>query len=112
MYERIDKNLSEEAGKFVLPNMDVNQALALLQSWDVEESSEREEQRETEVLTTLPNKQALWYDLPRHASSSKTAYHTHLLLSSAAFDLGPITSTSDRDRLRSGRRRRTTGRQV
>ena len=47
MYERIDKNLSEEAGKFVLPNMDVNQALALLQSWDVEESSEREEQRET-----------------------------------------------------------------
>ena len=27
--------------------MDVNQALALLQSWDVEESSEREEQRET-----------------------------------------------------------------
>ncbi|HXM51571.1 MAG TPA: hypothetical protein VN956_27265 [Pyrinomonadaceae bacterium] len=47
MYERIDKNLSEEAGKFVLPNMDVNQALALLQSWDVEESSKREEQRET-----------------------------------------------------------------
>lgn len=47
MYERIDKNLSEEAGKFVLPDMDVNQALALLQSWHVEESPEREEQRET-----------------------------------------------------------------
>jgi hypothetical protein len=47
MYERIDKNLSEEAGKFVLPDLDVNQALALLQSWYVEESSEREEQRET-----------------------------------------------------------------
>ena len=47
MYERIDKNLSEEAGKFVLPDMDVNQALTLLQSWNVEESSEREEQRET-----------------------------------------------------------------
>ena len=47
MYERIDKNLSEEAGKLVLPDMDVNQALALLQSWYVEESAEREEQRET-----------------------------------------------------------------
>ena len=47
MHERIDKNLSEEAGKFVLPDMDVNQALALLQSWCVEESPERDEQRET-----------------------------------------------------------------
>ena len=47
MYERIDKNLSEEGGKFVLPEIDVNQALALLQSWDVEESPEQEEQRET-----------------------------------------------------------------
>lgn len=47
MYERIDKNLAEEAGKFVLPDMDVNQALALLQSWNVEESLEQEEQRET-----------------------------------------------------------------
>jgi hypothetical protein len=47
MYERIDKSLSEEAGKLVLPDLDVNQALALLQSWDVEESSEREEQRAT-----------------------------------------------------------------
>jgi hypothetical protein len=47
MYERIDKNLSEEVGKFVLPDMDVDQALALLQSWYVEESPEREEQRET-----------------------------------------------------------------
>lgn len=47
MYERIDKNLSEEVGKFVLPDMDVNQALALLQSWNVGESPEREEQRET-----------------------------------------------------------------
>lgn len=47
MYERIDKNLSEEASRFVLPDMDVNQALALLQSWDVEESPERQEQRET-----------------------------------------------------------------
>ena len=47
MYERIDKNLAEEAGKFVLPAMDVNQALALLQSWNVEESLEQEEQRET-----------------------------------------------------------------
>jgi hypothetical protein len=47
MYERIDKNLTDETGKFVLPDMDVNQALALLQSWDVEESPEQEEQRET-----------------------------------------------------------------
>jgi hypothetical protein len=47
MYERIDKNFSEEPGKFVLPDIDVNQALELLQSWDVEESPEREEQRET-----------------------------------------------------------------
>ena len=47
MYESIDKNLSEAASKFVLPDMDVNQALALLQSWSVEESPEREEQRET-----------------------------------------------------------------
>ena len=47
MYERIDKNSSEAAGKFVPPDMDVNQALALLQSWYVEESPEREEQRET-----------------------------------------------------------------
>ena len=47
MYERIDKNFSEETGKFVLPDIDVNQALELLQSWDVEESQEREEQRET-----------------------------------------------------------------
>lgn len=47
MYERIHKNLSEEAGKFVLPDIDVSQALALLQSWYVEESPEREEQRET-----------------------------------------------------------------
>jgi hypothetical protein len=47
MYERIDKNLSDETGKFVLPDIDVKQALALLQSWDVEESPEREEQRET-----------------------------------------------------------------
>lgn len=47
MYERIDKNLSEEAAKFVLPDIDVNQALALLQSWYVEESPEREEQRGT-----------------------------------------------------------------
>ena len=31
----------------VLPDMDVNQALTLLQSWNVEESPEREEQRET-----------------------------------------------------------------
>ena len=47
MYERIDKNLSEAPGKFVLPDIDVNQALALLQSWNVEESLEQEEQRET-----------------------------------------------------------------
>jgi hypothetical protein len=47
MYERIDKNLSEEARKFVLPDMDVSRALALLQSWYVEESPERDEQRET-----------------------------------------------------------------
>lgn len=47
MYERIDKNLSAEAGSFVLPDMDVDQALALLQSWNVEESPERDEQRET-----------------------------------------------------------------
>ena len=47
MYERIDKNFSEERGKFVLPDIDVTRALALLQSWDVEESPEREEQRET-----------------------------------------------------------------
>lgn len=47
MYERIDKNLSDDTGKFVLPDMDVNQALTLLQSWNVEESPEREEQRET-----------------------------------------------------------------
>jgi hypothetical protein len=47
MYERIDKTLSDETGKFVRPDMDVKQALALLQSWDVEESPEREEQRET-----------------------------------------------------------------
>lgn len=47
MFERIDKNLSEEAGKFVLPEIDVSQALALLQSWDVEGSPEQEEQRET-----------------------------------------------------------------
>jgi hypothetical protein len=33
MYERIDKNLSNETGKFVLPDIDLNQALALLQSW-------------------------------------------------------------------------------
>jgi hypothetical protein len=46
MYERIDKNLSEETGK-LLPDIDVNQALALLQSWDVDESPERDEQRET-----------------------------------------------------------------
>ena len=47
MYERIDKNLSKEGGKFVLPDIDVNRALALLQSWSVEESPERDEQRET-----------------------------------------------------------------
>jgi hypothetical protein len=47
MHERINKNLSEEAGKFVLPDMDLSQALAVLQSWNVEESPEREEQRET-----------------------------------------------------------------
>lgn len=47
MYEHIDKNLSEQARKFMPPDMDVNQALALLQSWDVKESPEREEQRET-----------------------------------------------------------------
>jgi hypothetical protein len=47
MYDRIDKSLSDETGKFVLPDIDVNQALALLQSWDVEESPERDEQRET-----------------------------------------------------------------
>lgn len=47
MYQRIDKNLSEEAGKFTLPDIDVPQALALLQSWNVEESPERDEQRET-----------------------------------------------------------------
>lgn len=47
MYQHIDKNLSEEAGNLVLPDLDVNQALALLQFWDVAESSEREEQRET-----------------------------------------------------------------
>jgi hypothetical protein len=47
MYDRIDKNLSEQTGKFVLPDMDVNEALALLQSWNVEESSEWDEQRET-----------------------------------------------------------------
>ena len=47
MYERIDKNLSDETGKFVLPDMDVNQALALLQSWNVEEPADQEEQRET-----------------------------------------------------------------
>jgi hypothetical protein len=47
MYQRSDKNLSDEAGKLLLPDLDVNQALALLQSWDVEESPERDEQRET-----------------------------------------------------------------
>jgi len=47
MQERIDKNLSEEAGQLVLPDLDVNQALALLESWNVEESPERDEQRET-----------------------------------------------------------------
>lgn len=47
MYQRIDKNPSEEAGKFTLPDIDVDQALALLQSWNVEESPERDEQRET-----------------------------------------------------------------
>jgi hypothetical protein len=47
MYDRIDKNLSEQAGNLVLPDIDVDQALALLQSWNVEESSERDEQRET-----------------------------------------------------------------
>jgi len=47
MYERIDKNPSEEAGKFVLPDLDVNKALALLQSWYVNEPPERAEQQET-----------------------------------------------------------------
>lgn len=47
MHERINQNLSEEAGKFVLPDMDLSQALAVLQSWNVEESPERDEQRET-----------------------------------------------------------------
>lgn len=47
MYQRIDKNFSGEAGKLALPDMDVDQALALLQSWKVEESLERDEQRET-----------------------------------------------------------------
>ena len=31
----------------MLPDIDVTQALALLQSWNVEEPPEREEQRET-----------------------------------------------------------------
>jgi len=47
MYQRIDKNLSEEAAKFVLPDMDVDQALALLQSWYVGETPDPDEQRET-----------------------------------------------------------------
>jgi hypothetical protein len=47
MYQRIDKNPLEEADQFTLPDIDVNQALALLQSWNVEESPERDEQRET-----------------------------------------------------------------
>jgi hypothetical protein len=38
MYERIDRNLSEKAAKFVLPDLDVDRALALLQSWYVEET--------------------------------------------------------------------------
>ena len=47
IYERIDMNLSEEAGKFMLPDMDLSQALAVLQSWNADESRERDEQRET-----------------------------------------------------------------
>lgn len=47
MYDRIDKNLSEQTGKFVLPDMDLNEALALLQSWNVDKSPEQDEQRET-----------------------------------------------------------------
>jgi hypothetical protein len=47
MYQLIDKNLSDETSKFALPDMDVSQALALLQSWDVDESPELDEQRET-----------------------------------------------------------------
>jgi hypothetical protein len=47
MYERIDKNSSEDVGNFALPAVDVNQAIALLQSWNVEESPERDEQRDT-----------------------------------------------------------------
>ena len=47
MYQRIDKDFSEEAGKFALPAVDVNQAIALLQSWYVEESPEQDEQRDT-----------------------------------------------------------------
>lgn len=47
MYQRIDKNPSKEAGQFTLPDTDVDQVLALLQSWNVEESRERHEQRET-----------------------------------------------------------------
>ncbi len=47
MYERIDQDLSEEAGKSPLPVVDVNEALALLQSWNVEESPEQQEQRDT-----------------------------------------------------------------
>jgi len=45
--ERINKNLSKEAGKFVLPDMDLSQALAVLQSWNVDASPARDEQRET-----------------------------------------------------------------
>jgi hypothetical protein len=47
MHQCIDKNLSEDEGQFTLPDVDVDQALALLQAWNVEESPERDEQRET-----------------------------------------------------------------
>lgn len=47
MYERIDQELSEETGKPQLPVVDVNEAILLLQSWNVESSPEQDEQRDT-----------------------------------------------------------------
>ena len=47
MYQRIEKNSKGKPDQFELPPVDVAQAVALLQSWNVEEPKEQQEQRET-----------------------------------------------------------------
>jgi hypothetical protein len=47
MYQRIEKGSADKTEKFELPPLDVDNAIALLQSWCGDDPQEQQEQRDT-----------------------------------------------------------------